>query len=115
MPKKSTDPFMGGLWEALTADQLGPGGNQTGWEETPARIRNRFITAVRQVLQSGAAFQASAFEMPATPKPAAPAGKKASPRGKRHDPRELQLPLMSNVAPRAEPEKTNADAKRRGR
>ncbi len=102
MPKKSTDPFMGGLWEALIADQLGPGGNQTGWEETPVRIRNRFITAVRQVLQSGAAFQASAgtFEMPVPQKPAAPAGKKASPRGRRHDPRELQLPLMSSLQPR---------------
>jgi len=115
MPKKSTDPFMAALWSALVADNLGPGGNQTGWGETPVRIRNRFIRAVRAVLQSGAAFQASASEVLATERPAARAGKKpsASPRGKRHDPRELQLPLMSSVAPRAEPGKTKA--KRRGR
>ena len=93
MPKKSTDPFMGGLWEALIADKLGPGGNETGWDETNVRIRNRFIKAVRQVLQSGAAFGASTMELPAPKKSAAPAGKK----GKRGDARELQLPLMSSI------------------
>jgi hypothetical protein len=95
MPKKSTDPFMGGLWEALIADRLGPGGNETGWDETNVRIRNRFIKAVRQVLQSGAAFGASTMELPAPKKSAAPAGKPA--KGKRRDDRELQLPLMSSI------------------
>ena len=96
MPKKSTDPFMEGLWSALVADHLGPGGNQTGWAETPVRIRNRFISAVRGVLQSGAAFQASALEFGTAPRTATPrAAKKAS--GKRPDPRELQLPLMTSL------------------
>lgn len=96
MPKKSTDPFMAGLWAALIADNLGPGGNQTGWDETPVRIRNRFIRAVRAVLQSGAAFAASAaVELPAAPKSSARSGKKDA--GKRVDPRELQLPLMSSL------------------
>src|ERR1043165_1751436 len=98
MPKKSTDPFMAGLWSALIADNLGPGGNQTGWDETPVRIRNRFIRAVRQVLQSGAAFQASMIEVRITEKPPARAGRKAA--GKRPDPRELQLPLMGSVPSR---------------
>lgn len=112
MPKKATDPFMAGLWNALVADALGPASHATGWDETPVRIRNRFTRAVRQVLQSGAAFQASALglhEGPATgaraakPAPApAPAPASARPRrGKRHDPRELQLPLMSSVSPSA--------------
>ena len=95
MPKKSTDPFMESLWSALIADNLGPGGNQTGWAETPVRIRNRFIAAVRPVLQSGAAFQASAMEIRPPDKPAPRAGKKAS--RKHHDPRELQLPLMTGL------------------
>jgi len=73
MAKKSTDPFMGGLWNALVEDKLGPGGNATDWDETNVRIRNRFIKAVRQVLQSGAAFQASMMEVPAPKKPAAKA------------------------------------------
>jgi hypothetical protein len=103
MPKKSSDPFMGGLWNALIADQLGPAGLKTGWDETPARTRNRFIQAVRQILQSGAAFEASMMEL-GTPgkagvKPAEKTGvrpgRKA--RGKQHDPRELQLPLMASV------------------
>jgi hypothetical protein len=93
MPKKSTDPFMGGLWNALIEDKLGPGGNATEWDETNVRIRNRFIKAVRQVLQSGAAFQASMMEVPAA-KQAAP----KSAKGKRHDPRELHLPLMASIA-----------------
>lgn len=96
MPKKSTDPFMAGLWEALVADKLGPGGNETAWDETNVRIRNRFIKAVRQVLQSGAAFQASMSEVGAAPKTTARSA--AKPRGKRSDPRELQLPLMASVA-----------------
>jgi hypothetical protein len=94
MPKKSTDPFMGALWEALVADKLGPGGNETSWDETNVRIRNRFIKAVRQVLQSGAAFGASMSEVGA-PAKSARAGKKAS--GKKHDPNDLQLPLMASL------------------
>jgi hypothetical protein len=96
MPKKSTDPFMGGLWNALVADKLGPGGNATDWDETNVRIRNRFIKAVRQVLQSGAAFGASMVELPAPGKSAAAGGKKKAGKGK--DPRELQLPLMSSLS-----------------
>jgi hypothetical protein len=96
MPKKSTDPFMSALWSALIADDLGPGGSRTGWDETPVKIRNRFIRAVRPVLQSGAAFQASALELRpperAVAKPPVRAGRK-----KHHDPRELQLPLMTGV------------------
>jgi hypothetical protein len=108
MPKKSTDPFMGGLWNALVADQLGPGGNQTVWDETPVRLRNRFIAAVRQILQSGAAFEASMIELKTTvvrveAKPAAKTARRA--KGKHHDPRELQLPLMSSIDPRANPAK----------
>jgi hypothetical protein len=100
MAKKTTDPFMSALWEVLVADQLGPAGQQSGWAETNVRIRNRFIRAVRQVLQSGAAFQASAIEVritEKTPATKAAAGARKT-RGKRHDPRELQLPLMSSVA-----------------
>jgi hypothetical protein len=97
---------MANLWTALIADKLGPGGNETGWDETPVRIRNRFIRAVRPVLGSGAAFQASLSEFdpaakaasPSAPKAAARPAKKAS--GKRHDPRELHLPLMTSVSPR---------------
>ena len=111
MPKKSTDPFMSALWSALLADELGPGGNRTGWAETPVRIRNRFIQAVRQVLQSGAAFQASAidFGMPeqAGGKPVARTIRRA--KGKVHDPRELQLPLMTGLQPR------EMETKKRGR
>lgn len=104
MPKKSTDPFMDALWSALIADDLGPGGNRTGWAETPVRIRNRFIRAVRPVLQSGAAFQASAMELRMPEKARAPAVRRA--KGKRHDPRELQLPLMTSMQPREnEPKK----------
>ena len=113
MPKKSTDPFMAGLWSALIADNLGPGGHQTGWAETPVRIRNRFIQAVRQVLQSGAAFQASAIESYSVQKTAVRTVKKTS--GKRPDPRELQLPLMASVQPRDKPGKTNPETKKRGR
>jgi len=102
MPKKSTDPFMSALWSALLADELGPGGNRTGWAETPVRIRNRFIQAVRQVLQSGAAFQASAIDLrmpePAGGKTVARTVRRA--KAKRHDPRELQLPLMTSLQPR---------------
>src|SRR4051812_41128630 len=96
MPKKSTDPFMQSLWSALIGGKLGPGGNQTSWDETPVRIRNAFIRSVRPVLQSGAAFQASALEIRAPEKlEAKPAVAKS--RTKRHDPRELQLPLMAGV------------------
>src|SRR3954463_1709974 len=99
MPKKTTDPFMQSLWSALIGGKLGPGGNQTSWDETPVRIRNAFIRSVRPVLQSGAAFQASALEIRAPkklePKPAARAGTKS--RTKHHDPRELHLPLRAGV------------------
>ncbi|WP_395022422.1 hypothetical protein [Dongia sp.] len=94
MPKKSTDPFMAALWESLRADKLGPGGNETGWDETNVRIRNRFIKAVRQVLQSGAAFGASMSEVGA---PAKAAKGTAKAKGKKHDPNELQLPLMASL------------------
>ncbi len=99
MPKKSVDPFMGGLWNALIADRLGPAGHETDWDATPVRLRNRFIAAVRQVLQSGAAFEASMMEV----KPAAnPAAKRiAKSRGRQRDPRELQLPLMSSIGAEA--------------
>ncbi|GAB2179132.1 hypothetical protein [Dongia sp. agr-C8] len=95
MPKKSTDPFMGALWEALVADKLGPGGHDTGWDETNVRIRNRFIKAVRQVLQSGAAFGASMSEVGTPAKSAARAGRKSA--GKKRDPNELQLPLLASL------------------
>ena len=94
MAKKSTDPFMGGLWNALVEDKLGPGGNTTDWGETNVRIRNRFIKAVRQVLQSGAAFQASMLEVPSAAKK--PPTKSA--KGRKHDPNELHLPLMASIA-----------------
>jgi hypothetical protein len=106
MPKKSTDPFMGGLWEALIEDKLGPGGNETRWDETPVRIRNRFIKAVRQVLQSGAAFAASTnMEVrqsaprkdQSAPRKEAKSGARGKKAGKRHDESELQLPLMASV------------------
>ena len=96
MPKKSTDPFMAGLWEALIADKLGPGGHDTSWDETNVRIRNRFIKAVRQVLQSGAAFGASAMvDLPSVVKQSPRAA--AKPKGKGRDERELQLPLMASI------------------
>ena len=113
MPKKSSDPFMAGLWTALIADQLGPGGHQAGWAETPVRIRNRFIRAVRQVLQSGAAFAASTIEISPAGKTAPHAVKKAA--GKRPDPRELHLPLMTSVQSREKPGKTNTAAKKPAR
>jgi len=94
MPKKVTDPFMGGLWDALVAGQLGPAGHQTAWAETPVRVRNRFTAAVRQILQSGAAFQASATALSAPPPKARAAGGRKT---RRPDPRELQLPLMASV------------------
>jgi len=117
MPKKSSDPFMAGLWTALIADQLGPGGHQAGWAETPVRIRNRFIRAVRQVLQSGAAFQASTIEIAPAAKAASKTAPQAAkkPSGKRPDPRELHLPLMTSVQSREKPGKTNTAAKKPAR
>jgi hypothetical protein len=98
MPRKATDPFMGDLWNALIADTLGPGGHRTGWDETPVRIRNRFIRAVRQVMQSGAAFQASAI---AGAIGGGGGAKKTSPRrNAAPDPRaqrELLLPLLIDL------------------
>ena len=55
---KSTDPFIAALWAALLAEKLPAGGHETSWAETTTRIRNRFAKAVRQAMQSGAAFSA---------------------------------------------------------
>lgn len=62
MPKKATDPFMATLWSAMLEEKLPPGGHETSWGVTSPRIRNRFIRAVRQAMQTGAAFQASTAE-----------------------------------------------------
>lgn len=105
MPKKATDPFIGDIWDALVADKLGPGGHQTGWAETPARIRNRFIRVVRQVMQSGAAFQASMAARGMTgadAKKSRPASSKKAAQKSREQP-ELLLPLMINMPPREKP------------
>jgi hypothetical protein len=102
MAKKSTDPFMGDLWDALVSDKLGPAGHETNWGETPVRVRNRFIQAVRHVLQSGAAFQASAIMGGGTKKITPRSVKKAAP--SRSD-RELLLPLMTNVPAGEKPTK----------
>jgi hypothetical protein len=101
MAKKTTDPFMRDLWESLVADKLGPAGHETSWAETPVRIRNRFIRQVRQVMQSGAAFGASAAVDVEPRKVAAPtgkgtAGKKATAKARAQN--ELMLPLMSHVS-----------------
>jgi len=98
MPKKTTDPFIGDIWDALVADKLGPGGQQTGWAETPVRIRNRFTQAVRSVMQSGAAFQASMVGSE-TKKTGRSAGKKTAQKSRTE--RDLLLPLMTNVSPNA--------------
>jgi hypothetical protein len=58
MAKKATDPFIAGLWSALLEEKLPPGGHETSWGVTSTRIRNRFAKAVRQAMQSGAAFAA---------------------------------------------------------
>jgi hypothetical protein len=58
MAKKSTDPFISALWSAMLEEKLPPGGNETSWGVTSTRIRNRFAKAVRQAMQSGAAFSA---------------------------------------------------------
>jgi hypothetical protein len=55
---KSTDPFIATLWAALLEEKLPAGGHETSWTETSTRIRNRFAKAVRQAMQSGAAFSA---------------------------------------------------------
>ena len=55
---KSTDPFIAGLWTALLEAKLPPAGYETSWAETSTRIRNHFAKAVRQAMQSGAAFGA---------------------------------------------------------
>jgi hypothetical protein len=55
---KATDPFISELWAALLAAKLPAGGHDTDWAETSTRIRNRFAKAVRQAMQSGAAFRA---------------------------------------------------------
>jgi hypothetical protein len=58
MAKKATDPFIAELWSALLGEKLPAGGHETSWAETSTRIRNRFAKAVRQAMQSGAAFGA---------------------------------------------------------
>ncbi len=58
MAKKATDPFMAALWSAMLEEKLPPGGHETSWGVTSTRIRNRFAKAVRQAMQSGAAFSA---------------------------------------------------------
>ena len=58
MAKKSTDPFIAELWSAMLEEKLPPGGHETSWGVTSTRIRNRFAKAVRQAMQSGAAFGA---------------------------------------------------------
>ena len=66
----------------------------------PVTLRNRFIRAVRPVLQSGAAFQASALELraPARAAPAKTGAKTGGKRkGKQHAAGELQLPLMTGM------------------
>jgi hypothetical protein len=81
--KKATDPFMATLWSAMLEEKLPPGGHETSWGVTSPRIRNRFAKAVRQAMQSGAAFGAvpldkipvyatRAAEERAAPKPAKP-------------------------------------------
>jgi hypothetical protein len=102
MPKKATDPFMDNLWSALVADKLGPGGHETGWDETPVRVRNRFIQAVRQVMQSGAAFQAS-MAVGESKAASRLSGKKATQKARSE--RELLLPLMTNVSASERPAK----------
>jgi hypothetical protein len=56
---KAADPFIAAIWESLIAAKLPPGGNDQSWEEVPVRVRNRFIKAVRQAMQSPAALRAS--------------------------------------------------------
>jgi hypothetical protein len=56
MPK-SDDPFITALWDSLIGAKLGPAGNAENWSETPVRTRNRFAKAVRQAMQSPAAFR----------------------------------------------------------
>ncbi len=58
MAKKATDPFISELWSAMLEEKLPPGGHETSWGVTSTRIRNRFAKAVRQAMQSGAAFAA---------------------------------------------------------
>jgi hypothetical protein len=58
MAKKVTDPFIAELWSAMLEEKLPPGGHETSWGVTSTRIRNRFAKAVRQAMQSGAAFGA---------------------------------------------------------
>ncbi len=62
VPKKTTDPFMATLWSAMLEEKLPPGGHETSWGVTSPRIRNRFIRAVRDAMQTGAALQASMVE-----------------------------------------------------
>jgi hypothetical protein len=58
MAKKATDPFIAALWSAMLEEKLPPGGHETAWGVTSTRIRNRFVKAARQAMQSGAAFGA---------------------------------------------------------
>jgi len=76
MAKKATDPFISALWSAMLEEKLPPGGHETSWGVTSTRIRNRFAKAVRQAMQSGAAF--SAIPLDKVPVYAARAGEAKS-------------------------------------
>ena len=106
MAKKATDPFIGDLWDSLIADKLGPAGHETSWTQTPVRIRNRFTRAVRQVMQSGAAFRASAAAsgLAGEATKSGRSSRKKSVQEARTQ-RELLLPLMTNVSSGERPTK----------
>jgi hypothetical protein len=67
MPK-SDDPFIAELWASLVEAKLAPGGHEGGWADTPVRIRNRFTRAVRQAMQSPAAFAVAPVPGKKTPR-----------------------------------------------
>jgi hypothetical protein len=56
---KAADPFIAEIWNSLLEAKLPPGGHDQDWDEVPVRVRNRFIKAVRQAMQSPAALRAS--------------------------------------------------------
>jgi hypothetical protein len=57
MARKGADPFIVELWNSLVAAKLAPGGHDAPWDDTSVRIRNRFAKAVREAMQSPAAFR----------------------------------------------------------
>ena len=82
MAKKATDPFIAQLWSAMLEERLPPGGHETSWGVTSTRIQNRFAKAVRQAMQSGAAF--GAIPLDKIPVYAARAGEeRAAPKAKK--------------------------------